>query len=182
MGAHPAPRLTTDRLVLRGFVRADFDAVHGYHQHPEVHRFFGPEPIGREDLWRRTLASVGGWVVNGIGGWVVERRDDGAIIGTVGLFDGLRGKGWDGETELGYIFAADAHGQGFASEACRAALDWHDETRGGDIYAMIDPDNAASHRLAERLGFVAERRFDYEGEELMLLRRPAPQVRKPKSR
>ncbi|WP_343347527.1 GNAT family N-acetyltransferase [Sphingomicrobium sp. XHP0239] len=174
MGAHPAPRLSTERLILRGFVAEDFDAIYAYHQHPEVYRFFGPEPIGREELWRRTLASVGGWTVNGIGGWMVERRDEGDVIGTVAIFDSLRGKGWDGEAELGYIFAAPMHGQGYAGEACRAALMWFDAERGGDLYAMIDPRNASSHRLAERLGFAAERRFDYQGEELVLLKRPAP--------
>ena len=173
MGAHPAPRIETERLILRGFVAEDFGALYALHQHPDVHRFFGPEPMGREELWRRTLSSVGGWVVNGIGGWMVERREDGAVIGTVAIFDSLRGKGWDGEAELGYIFAAPVHGQGFAGEASRAVLEWFDAERGGDVYAMIDPENAASIRLAERLGFERERKFDYEGEALVLMKRPA---------
>ena len=174
MGGHPAPVLTTDRLVLRGFVAEDFDASYAYHQDEPVYRFFGDRPIGREELWRRSLAAVGGWTVNGIGGWIVERREDAAILGNIGLFDARRGLGWDGESELGYVFGAAHHGQGYAAEACRAALAWHDAHRGGVVHAMVNPDNTPSVALARRLGFFDNRSIEFDGVPHLLLTRPAP--------
>ena len=62
-----APVVETERLRLRPWQKADFRPYHAILQHPEVHRHFGPEPMGQEECWRRLLASVGCWQVNGFG-------------------------------------------------------------------------------------------------------------------
>jgi len=171
-GLHPAPVLETQRLILRGFVAGDFDAHKAIMAKPEVNAFLGP-PMSDEDLWRRIVSSVGMWPVCGYGGWMVERKDDGRILGNVGIFDARRGIGWDGEPEMGWIFDSDVHGQGYAGEACRAMLAWADEHLAGQtLWAMITPENTASVALAERLGFVAEPSRDYKGEMLAVLSRP----------
>ena len=80
----------------------------------------------------------------------------------------------EGEAELGYVFSPKVHGQGIAYEACAAALDWADERLGAASYpAIISPENVASIRLAERLGFEREPDAVYRGEPTALFRRRA---------
>ena len=76
--------------------------------------------------------------------FVIER--DGVVIGKAGFWK---------LPEVGYILHPDHWGQGIAGEAVRAAIDHVFATRDlDDLTADVDPDNAASIRLLERLGFV----------------------------
>ena len=139
-------------------------------------RHFGPQPMGMEECWRRLMAAVGGWQLNGFGGWAVERKDDGRLIGMTALFNAWRAlePQFGDEPEMGWIFATETHGQGLASEACRAVLDWAEANlEPTPIWAIIAPANEASFRLAERLGF--ERLGDtlYNEEPTAVLKRPA---------
>ena len=94
MGAHPAPVLHTERLILRGFVAEDFPAKHAIFQKPEVHAHLGP-PLGRSDHWRRVVSGVGQWIVRGYGGWMIVRRDDGPDLLTYVEAGGLGRAGFN---------------------------------------------------------------------------------------
>ncbi len=144
-------------------------------QEPEVHRHFGPEPMGREECWRRICAAVGNWQLNGFGTWAVERLCDGKLVGNVGLFTAWRDfePQFGNEPEMGWIMATETHGQGLAGEACRAALSWADEQLPPTpIWAIIAPANEPSLQLAAKLGFERVSKVDYHGPTLVL-RRPA---------
>ena len=171
-----APRIETERLILRGFTAEDFDAYHETMSDPEVIRFLGAEPLNREEATRRMSLFAGFWEIQGRGMWAVSLKEGGPAIGHVGLFDLRRDMqpSIEGLPEMGWIFARSVHGQGIAYEACRAALDWHDATFGIlEIPAIIAPGNASSMKLAERLGFVREKDAVYKGEAIALFRRPA---------
>ena len=171
-----APTLETERLRLRAWTRADREAYWALLEEPAVYRYFGPEPASREDNWRRLMAQTGSWQINGFGGWAVTRKDDGRVIGMVSLFTAFRALDPDfGDTpEMGWIFATETHGQGLAGEACRAVLDWADaHLPPTPIWAIINPDNAPSIRLAERLGFEYRNRSTYHDEPILVLKRPA---------
>jgi RimJ/RimL family protein N-acetyltransferase len=59
---------------------------------------------------------------------------------------------WDDqEPELGWHLIPEARGNGFATEAARAARDWGQTLLPGFV-SYVHPDNAASNRVAERLG------------------------------
>ena len=145
-------------------------------QHPDVHRHFGPSPLGREEAWRRLTAAVGGWQFNGFGTWAVDLKSDGRLVGNVGIFTAWRDlePEFGEQPEMGWIFAAETHGKGIASEACNAALEWIkaniDPT---PIWAIIAPANGPSLRLAERLGFERVGVTAYNDEPTLVLRRPA---------
>ena len=171
-----APRIETDRLVLRPWRRDDFRPYHAILQQPEVHRHFGPEPMGQEECWRRMTASAGMWGMIGFGGWAAERKADGKLVGSLSLFNAWRElePEFGDEPEMGWIFATETHGQGLAGEACRAALDWAKSTlQPTPIWAIIAPANAPSIRLAERLGFEAIGETVYNDEPTLVLKRPA---------
>ena len=129
-----------------------------------------------EDCWRRIMASVGGWQLNGFGTWGVERKSDGKLIGNVGFFTAWRDlePEFGDEPEMGWMFAADTHGQGIASEACRAAITWlENHLQPTPIWAIIAPANEASLKLAGKLGFQRVGESIYHEEPTLVLRRPA---------
>jgi RimJ/RimL family protein N-acetyltransferase len=168
-----APTLETERLVLRHVRPSDIDYFAEAHGDEQVMRHLGG-PLGREDAWRRALTGAGFWGVLGIGLWAVERRSDGRTIGHVGFFDFQRDMtpSIAGEPEMGWIFIPDGQGQGLASEAGRAALDWFDKTFGSmSIPAIIDVENEPSMRLAERLGFERQPDGIYRDKPIAIFRR-----------
>src|SRR3990170_3850570 len=168
------PILETERLILREFRRADLDAHAATLGDAEVMRHIGGEPISRGDSWRRLAMSVGLWSLLGMGPWVVERREDGRYLGHIGFFEFERDLEPSilGEPEMGWIFDRAAHGQGYATEAGIAALQWADEVLKPDsIPAIIDLENAPSMRLAERLGFVRQPDALYKDKPIALFRR-----------
>ena len=171
-----APRIETDRLVLRPWRKDDFRPWHGIMRHPAVHRHFGPEPIGAEECWRRLMAAVGGWQLNGFGTWAVELKSDSRLIGNVGIFTAWRDlePEFGEDPEMGWIFAAETHGQGLAFEACQTAIDWAESNlQPTPLWAIIAPANEPSLKLASKLGFEQLGDTLYHGDPTVVLKRPA---------
>ena len=171
-----APELRTDRLRLRAHRREDADGLALLWQDPVLMRFFGSEPPAAEDIWNRLLRYLGHWAVNGFGMWAVELQATGAFVGDVGLFEGRRGLGlrFDSAPEAGWVLMPSAHGQGYAREAMRAALDWGERTHGWSrTVCMIDAGNAPSLRTAESLGYRAWEDGSHQGSTVTLLERSA---------
>ena len=170
-----APRLETERLILREFTRNDLDALAATLGDIEVVRHLTGEPINREDSLRRLFMAAGQWPLTGIGMWAVERKADGRMIGHVGFFDMERDitPSLRGLPEMGWIFDSSVHGQGIAKEACEAALAWLETTNGpSEVPAIISAENIASLKLAAKLGFVREADGIYKGEPIAVVRRP----------
>jgi RimJ/RimL family protein N-acetyltransferase len=172
-----APTLETERLILRAFRAEDLDPLAAMWADAEVVRFIGGHALSREDTWRRSLAACGQWPYTGWGYWIAELRSGGGVVGQLGFADFKRDMepSIEGEPELGYVFAPRVHGQGFAAEACTAVLGWADAHLDAPSYpAIISPENEASIRLAERLGFRRSPDATYRGETIALFRRPKP--------
>jgi RimJ/RimL family protein N-acetyltransferase len=170
-----APRIETERLVLRDFELSDLSYFESFFADEEASRYVGG-PHGSEDAWRRMLAGSALWQLTGIGMWAVTRRDDATTIGHVGFFDFMRecDPPIIGEPEMGWIFAPAAHGQGLAREACEAILNWFEEHFGKHaIWALISPGNAPSMRLAAKLGFVRQPDGAYREKPETIWVRPA---------
>ncbi|GAA4718986.1 GNAT family N-acetyltransferase [Sphingomonas lutea] len=171
-----APTLETERLVLRAWRRDDREPYFAILQEPAVFRHFGPDPMGMEESWRRVNAAAGSWLLNGFGGWAVERRSDGKLVGMLAMFTGWRDLDpeFGHDPEMGWIFATEAHGQGLAGEACRAALHWAEANLPpSPIWAIIAPANAPSIKLAEKLGFEHIHETRYKDDPILVLKRPA---------
>jgi len=171
-----APRLETERLILREFTRGDLDAHAATLGDPEVMRYITSEPLSREEAMRRIFMNAGQWKVLGMGTWAVERKNDGKLVGHVGFFDMARDMEpkIEGLPEMGWIFDASVHGQGIAREACEAALAWLDANLDPvEIPAIISIGNEPSMKLAERLGFVRKPDGTYKDEPIAMFRRAA---------
>jgi RimJ/RimL family protein N-acetyltransferase len=173
------PEIETARLRLRAIREQDLDRWAAVCSDPEVVRYLGGVPFLREDTWRRLLATAGCWAMLGYGYWAVERKEGGPMIGHAGFADFKRGitPKIEGLPEMGWVFARDAHGHGYASEAIAAGLAWADEALGPrEIAAIIDPANAPSIRVAEKGGFDSRREAVYKDSPILIFRRRAPKT------
>ena len=144
------PFLETERLLLRGWREDDFDAYAAFTADPEATQYLGG-PQTRADAWRGMSALIGHWVLRGYGLWVVERKMDNAFMGRVGLW---QPEGWPG-MEVGWGLARQYWGQGYATEAARASLDYGFRNYPvSKLISLIRPENHPSQKVAERLGQI----------------------------
>lgn len=171
-----APTLETERLLIRGYRKDDLAGQFALVGDGPTMRFIGGKGLGLEETWRRMAATVGMWPLVGFGGWAVTRKTDGKIIGTVSLFNAWRDlePQFGDEPEMGWIFSPEVHGQGMASEACNAVLEWADANiQPVPIWAIIAPENEPSRRLASKLGFEDHSLSFYHDEPTLVLKRAA---------
>ena len=168
------PVIETQRLRLRAPRAEDFEAYLAIWSEPAVFRFTLGVAPAREDAWMRYLRNLGHWALMGVGTWLIEERASGRIIGDVGIFDFKRTvtPSLEGKLEIGWVLSGAAHGEGFASEAARAAINWLNRERGEqEIYCIISPENASSLRLAEKLNFKPISSTIYKSHAIIMLRR-----------
>ena len=160
--------LETERLVLRRLDHGDADFILELLNEPSFLRFIGDKGVRtREDALRYLdTGPLHSYEQNGFGLYAVTLRETGEPVGICGLIrrDTLP------DVDVGFAFLPRAWSQGYAMEAARATLreGWErfDLKR---IVAITSPDNVASIRLLERLGFL------YEG--LIRLTPEAPEVK-----
>ncbi|MEO0380116.1 MAG: GNAT family N-acetyltransferase [Pseudomonadota bacterium] len=138
--------LYTDRLVLRPFALGDLDAYCDYYCGPRTAGVGGPKP--RHIVVERFMAMSGQWALRGFGRYAIDLNGTG--IGHVGI---MQMDDTDPLELTWTLWDAARQGNGYASEAARAVLAaW----TGPPLVAFIQPDNSASIRVAERLGFVED--------------------------
>jgi RimJ/RimL family protein N-acetyltransferase len=168
------PRIATSRLILRGHQLTDFAACAAMWADPLVVQHIGGRPSTTEEVWARLLRYVGHWALLGFGYWVVEERTTGRFVGEVGFADFHREMDppLANTPESGWALASWAHGQGFATEAVRAALAWGDNHFAGSrTVCLINTDNLASMRVAEKCGYQEFARTTYKGTPVVLFQR-----------
>lgn len=159
----PSLPADTERLRFRPLEMDDIDELVALHEDPLVARFLG----SRDRAWMERLIRMVDeeWAERGHGRVGVIERESGDFVGRTGL------RHWQqfGETEVSWVLHADARGKGYATEAGAAALRWGFERFDPPyLTAMIQPDNTASLRVAERLGMKPIRTDNLLGEEVIV--------------
>jgi RimJ/RimL family protein N-acetyltransferase len=155
-------RLETERLVLRLPRLEDAPAVAELLGDAEVMRFLGGETVPPGDVPFVVQKWIGRWELNDVGPFVLERREDGCVVGRCGLLVwdtrtwthcALAEAGEHAQPEIGWALARSQWGNGYATEAAAAVRDWARRERGFErLISLIAPANVASQRVAERLG------------------------------
>lgn len=164
-------QLETDRLRLRMFRESDLDAYAEMCGDPEVMKYLGSGPMSRAEAWRNMAMVLGHWGLRGYGLWAVEERDGGELVGRVGCW---RPEGWPG-LEISWALRRAFQGRGYATEAGRASLDFaFDQLGQTRAISLIHGENAASIRVAKRLGMRLEGRMGLMGHPVLVYgaRRP----------
>jgi len=148
--------IQTERLLLRPLTLADAETFFRYRSLPEVCRFqsFQPKTHSEIEAFLRINEQT---PPDAPGTWrqLAICLHDGTLIGDVGVHTLDE---W--QLELGYTLTPDQQGKGYATEAVSVVLRqafsvWNKHR----ITASVDPENQASIRLLERLGFVPEAHF-----------------------
>jgi ribosomal-protein-alanine N-acetyltransferase len=144
--------LETDRLILRRLTLDDLDALAELYTHPAVRQYI-PEGVLTRDETREELESIlrrqyGGY---GYGLWATILKESGAFIGRCGLLPWETDAGL--EVEVAYMLDEPYWGRGLATEAARAIAEYGFARLGlKRLVCYIYPQNAASRRVAEKIG------------------------------
>ncbi len=168
------PMLETDRLVLRLPRQEDWPAYLAYRT--SARSTMHPGPDVQSIAWTHFAAFLGHWALRGFGRFAVVLKATGQAIGHAGPFQ----PAGHAEPELTWtLWSAEHEGKGFAGEAARATRDYAFSDLGWKtVVSVIDPANARSIALAERLGAIRDdsaRRPD-DWPEAVIYRHPGPEV------
>jgi len=177
--------LETPRLRLRRLVLADEADLIALDLDPEVMRYVG-SPAGVKTTAetaaraRERIRAAADGEQGPLGFWRIEAREDGAFLGLGALLpmpahatggasaagDAPIGGGApiDGDVEIAYRLARCAWGRGLATEAA-GALVAHALRAVGlpQVVAVTYPENRASQRVLDKLGFERRGFLDYKG-------------------
>ena len=147
--------LNTERLRIYPASREQIEAMIASEQEEELKKAYS-------EMLEGCLRHSDQWDWYAI--WMIEKTD-GTHIGDL-CFKGLRE---DGIAEIGYGILEAFQGQGYATEAVRAACRWaflHPDVR--SLEAETDAENAASQRVLEKCGFRPNGTFGEEGPRFSL--------------
>lgn len=143
--------LTTDRLTLRPASHEDHAALLAHWTDPRVRRFLlDGAVLSCDEITQAIEDSMRDFTASGYGLWLIRRTDAAALVGTAGLRP-LEDLG----LEVIYSLAPGAWGNGYATEASRAVVEYALGTLGlPEILAEVDERNTASTAVVERLGMT----------------------------
>ncbi|MEL6298210.1 MAG: GNAT family N-acetyltransferase [Pseudomonadota bacterium] len=167
------PTIETDRLRLRAWRPADFDALAVFAMDEERARYRGGARADRAAAWAMMAAQSGDWALLGFGGVAIAARDDDTAIGMTGLWQPPS----QPEPELFWSLFAGSEGQGFATEAATAMRIWAHGAGHDRLISLIHPDNTGSRGVAKRLGATHDGNAQLGGEPREIWRHPAPDQR-----
>ena len=167
-----APRLETERLILRGPEATDAEPMIAFLLDRERADGFGGYDH-RGDAWRWFALNIGHWQLRGYGYFTIELKETGAPAGISGIWNP---EGWP-EPEIGWVVFDGFEGRGIAREAAERVRRYAYEDLGlTTLTSNIVPGNTRSVALAERMGASYERTYmNYSMGEDMLYRHPGPE-------
>lgn len=149
------PTITADRVSLRWLDERDVDALFTIFSDPEVMRYWSSPPLENREAAERLLEEIrDGFRQRTLFKWGIALKESDAVIGTCTLFHpDMRNR----RAEIGYALAHSYWRKGYVQESLRALINFaFDELNLHRIEADVDPQNAASIRTLERLGFKRE--------------------------
>lgn len=149
------PVLEATRVRLRWLTEADVDALFAIFSDETMMRYWSSTPMTARAEAEQLLARIhGGFRDQSAFQWGVERKADGAVLGTCTLFNIHRG---NMRAELGYCLHSSHWGRGYMGESLAALIDHaFAALKLRRLEADVDPDNATSLKILDRMGFRRE--------------------------
>lgn len=153
--ADSLPTLLRGRLLLRALTAEDAPSLFAIFSDPEVMRYWSHRPFNRPSQAVDYLAEIRqGFESKTLFQWGLARAEDDLVIGTCTLWQ-LDPR--NQRAEVGFALARDHWGQGWMSDGLTTLIGYSFSTLGlRRLEADVDPANAASIALLERMGFVRE--------------------------
>lgn len=150
----------TKRLIIRKFTTRDLNNLHAILSDAQVmlYSLHGPYSLEQTDTFLK--GTLNAYHSRGYAQYAVILKENKELIGFCGFFN----QEIDGviEMELGYRFSQKHWGKGYASEAAIACRDYAFSTLGAKkLISIIEPNNIASIKVAEKAGLSVERTTSY---------------------
>ncbi len=149
-------RLTTPRLLLRGWQVDDADDAASIFGRVEVTRWLSPamdavsDPAAMRLLLQQWIAEDAR-AASPTGRWAIEEAGEGRVIGGVVLLPLPPG---EDDLEIGWQLHPDAWGHGYATEATRAVAEWAFSQSVSELFVVARPGNARAVATARRVGMT----------------------------
>ncbi|HEX5149364.1 MAG TPA: GNAT family N-acetyltransferase [Candidatus Limnocylindrales bacterium] len=158
----PIPRLETARLLLREWRAGDREPFAAMNADPLVMEHF-PGRLTTSESDALMDRMIERWAADGFGLWAVERLADGRLLGFTGLAAPAFEANFTPAVEVGWRFAVEAWGHGYATEAAREALRFGFDHLGlTEIVSFTVPTNTRSRAVMERLGMTRDPADDFD--------------------
>lgn len=143
--------LHSDRLRLEPLAPGHIENLYAIYQEPAVRRHLITCPRDRSEfqaIFQHALSFA-----NTHGMWALFTPHADAFVGRVGFFEFSEAA----RPELAFLLSSRFWGQGFATEACRAALSWAFPRHSWfECVALVRPANDAAGRVCSKLGMRRE--------------------------
>lgn len=158
--------LVTERLMLRPWWDDDWEPMAAISADPETMRYY-PAPLTREEFDRAMARMLVQTMQDGLGPWAVEAPRVAPLIGRVGARRVKSGLPCAPCVEVVWRIGQPWWGQGYATEAARAAITDVFEVHGvAEVVAVTAVDNRASIRVMEKLGMERDPAEDFDHPEV----------------
>jgi len=154
----------TERLLARPPRPEDREGYRALFRDPAIQEWLRPAPLppfSDEDIAELLRGDEMHWEVNDFGPWALIDRREGSLVGR----GGLRWAEVEGRliAELPWTIASARQGEGLASEAAAAAIEWASKIEIDELVALVRPENGASLRVAEKAGLRCDREVLHAG-------------------
>lgn len=155
--------LETSRLRLREFVPQDADALAAVLGDPVTMQYY-PAAFDRKGVEEWIGRNRNRYRGEGFGLWAMLLRETNEVIGDCGCF--LQDVDGRDDIEIGYHVRRDLWGNGYATEAAQACMQYAFTKLGVDrVISLIRPENVQSIRVAEKNGLTSEKVIFWRGYE-----------------
>jgi ribosomal-protein-alanine N-acetyltransferase len=147
---------------LRELLPTDDTGMFELDSNKEVHKYLGNKPIQTIEQAREVIKSVRQqYIDNGIGRWAAIEKSSGSFIGWSGLkFRRDEENNHINFYDVGYRLHPDYWGKGYATESCKAALEYGFGTLNiNKIVGAANEENKASRRVLEKCGLKFIEKF-----------------------
>jgi RimJ/RimL family protein N-acetyltransferase len=155
----PTVVLRTERLLLRHMTPGDATFIFDLLNEPAYLRFIGDRKVRTLDAARDYIAAGPADMLRRLGFsfYVVELQETGCPVGVCGLAK----RDFLDDVDIGYAFASQHRGQGYAYQAALGVLGRAKNDLGlRRIVATVRAENVASVKLLEKLGLRFERKVE----------------------
>jgi RimJ/RimL family protein N-acetyltransferase len=147
--------LQTARLILRPFTRDDVPALEAVIGDPVAMQWY-PAPFDRAGVEQWIERNIARYENDGHGLWAMVLKSSGELIGDCGCVVQIVED--RNEIEIAYHVRPDLWGNGYATEAARACMDYaFNVIQVCRVISMIRPENVNSRRVAEKNGLKCEK-------------------------
>lgn len=152
--------LETDRFLLRELTVDDAMSFYELNENPKVIQYTGDRPFKSVEEAISFLQNYTDYEENGYGRWAVIDKSNNEFLGWCGLkYDSSKE-----ETDLGFRFFEKFWNRGVATESAIACLKYGlDQLKIKKIVGRAMSDNIASIKVLQKLGFIFDKEFDFDG-------------------